>query len=305
MAKYIFKRIVISIITLYILATIVFFLMKIMPGGPFDTDLITDPRVLAQIYAQFNLDQPLNVQYFLYMRNLARGNLGESFRRPATVNNSIAILFPVTLRLGSVAFIYAVTAGIGMGTLAALTKVRAIRNVVLAIVTAGVSIPGFLLGLFLLYIFAIHFQILPAIGLRTWRHFIMPAMALSFFPIAFISRMTRSVLTEVMRQDYIVMARAKGLSRRVVIFKHALKNALLPIITYMGPMMAYMMVGSFVVETLFAIPGIGREFVSSVQARDYPMIMGMAIFLGAFIILMNLIVDILYGFIDPRIKIQK
>jgi len=303
--RYIIKRLLIGLVTLYVLVTIVFFLMKIMPGGPFDPDVNTDPRLIVKIQEYYNFDKPILVQYLLYLKNLVTGSLGESYRKPgATVINSVVTLSPVTFSLGAVAFIISVSFGIGLGIISALTKKRAVRNAIMAFITTGVSIPGFLLGLFLIYIFAKHLRILPVIGLKSWKHYIMPSLALSFYPIAFISRMTRSVLTEVMRQDYIIMAKAKGLSKKAVVFKQALKNALLPVVTYMGPMIAYLMTGSFVVENLFAIPGIGREFVAAIQSRDYPMILGLSIFLGAFVIAMNLVVDIVNCFIDPRIKFQ-
>lgn len=305
MVKYTIKRILVGLLTLFVLVTLVFILMKVMPGGPFDSDRNTDPKVIAIIQERYNLDKPLVTQYLLYLKDIAGGDLGESFKKIGTTVESIIIrLSPVTIRLGAVALIVSLVFGTGFGITAALTKRKWLRGAIVAMATVGVSVPGFLMALFLIYFFSVELKLLPVIGLNSWKHYIMPSLALSFYPIAFISRMLRSVLTEVMQQDYITMAKAKGLKRSRIIYKHALKNALIPVITYMGPMIANLMTGSFVVETIFAIPGIGREFVASIQGRDYPVILGLSIFIGAFVIMMNLVVDIIMGLVDPRIKLD-
>lgn len=304
MPKYIAKRIVIGLLTLFILATIVFVLMKTLPGGPFDSDRETDPRVLEIIEAHYNLDKPVMVQYGLYLKDVVQGDLGESFKKSGiTVNSMIARLAPATMRLGLVALTMSLFFGITLGIIGALTKKQWIKSTIVVFATVGVSVPGFLLALFLIYFFSVYLGWLPTMGLTTWRHYIMPALALSFYPIAFISRMTKSILNESLRQDYITMARSKGLSRVTVILKHALKNAMLPVVTYVGPLIASLLTGSFVVETMFAIPGIGREFVTAITGRDYPVIMGLTVFLGAFIILMNLLSDVAVALIDPRIRL--
>ncbi len=305
MITYVLKRIGIGLLTIFVLVTLAFFLMKILPGGPFDSERVQDPRVEEIIAQKYNLDKPVHQQYFIYLKELLQGDLGLSFKKAGvSVASLITKLSPITMRLGFVAFGFSVTIGITLGIIAALTKHTWVRTLIVAGATLGISIPGFLLAIFLIYVFAVNLRVLPVIGLSTWRHYVMPTMALSFYPIAFISRMTRSTLTEVLKQDYIVMARSKGLSRRTIILRHALKNALIPIVTYLGPMIAFLMIGSFVIENLFAIPGIGKELVNAIQGRDYPVILGLIIFLGALVITMNLVVDLFLGVVDPRIKVN-
>ena len=305
MTKYALKRILVGLVTIFILATIVFVLMKTLPGGPFDSDRETDPRVRAILEAHYNLDKPVLTQYRLYLQDVLQGNLGESFKKSGiTVTDMIVRLSPTTMRLGGVALLFALTMGITLGIISALTKKQWVKGLIVIFATVGVSIPGFLLALFLIFLFTVRLGWLPTIGLSTWKHYIMPALALSFYPIAFISRMTRSTLNEVTRQDYIIMARSKGISPIAVLLKHAMKNTLIPVVTYLGPLIANLMTGSFVVETRFAIPGIGREFVESITGRDYPVIMGLTVFLGTFIVAMNLLSDLAIALVDPRIRLQ-
>lgn len=304
MVNYTLKRIGVGLLTIFVLLTLVFFLMKILPGGPFDTDRVQDPRVMKLIQEKYNLDKPAYMQYLLYLKDVAHGDLGESFKKTGTtVVSLITKLAPVTFRLGAVALFFSLFFGLTLGIISALTKRAWVRGLIVALATIGISVPNFLLAIFLIYAFAVNLNILPVIGLSTWKHYIMPGMALSFYPIAFISRMTRSVLTEVLKQDYIVMARSKGLSWNTIIIRHAMKNVLIPVVTYVGPLIAYLMTGSFVIESLFAIPGIGKELVAGIQGRDYPVILGLSVFLGSFIIVMNLLVDLVLGVIDPRIKV--
>lgn len=304
MFRYAVKRILTGLLTVFVLITLVFMLMKVLPGGPFDSDRVTDQRVIQIIEARYNLDKPVMVQYLLYLQSVLRGDLGESFKKVGTsVTELIGNLAPVTFRLGMVSLVVSVGLGLLLGIIAALSKRPSVQASIVAMATIGISIPGFLLALFLMYLFAVKLGLLPIIGLSTWKHYVMPTAALSFYPVAFISRMTRSVLTEVIKQDYIVMAKSKGLAWHTIIWRHALKNVLIPIVTYLGPMIAYLMTGSFVIENLFAIPGIGRELINSIQGRDAPVVLGLTIFLGAFIVAMNLIVDLMLGLIDPRIKV--
>jgi len=302
--KYSLKRILIGALTLLVLTTVVFVLMKALPGGPFDSDRVTDPRVIAVMERAYNLDKPYHVQYLLYLKDLLHGNLGESFKKSGImVNDMIVRLTPVTMRLGAVALVLSISIGITLGMISALTKKQWLRSLITAFATVGVSVPGFLLALLMIYLFTVYLHWLPTIGLTSWKHYIMPSLALSFSPIAYITRMTRSSLSETLRQDYITLARATGLSKVQVMLRHALKNAMLPIVTYMGPLISNLLTGSFVVETMFAIPGIGREFVSAITGRDYPVIMGLTIFIGAIVILMNLASDIAAAFVDPRIRL--
>jgi len=303
--KYTLNRIGISLLTIFVLITVVFFLMKVLPGGPFDTDRVRDPKVMEIILKNYNLDKPTYIQYLLYMQNLVKGDLGTSFKKTGTpVSSLIVSLAPVTMRLGGVALLFSVVMGLSLGIIAALTRSEWVRASIVGLATMGISIPGFLMAIFLIYTFAVNLRLFPVIGLSTWRHYVMPSIALSFYPVAFISRMTRSVLTEVLKQDYIVMAKSKGLSKLSIVLRHALKNVLIPIVTYLGPLIAGLMTGSFVIENLFAIPGIGRELVAAIQGRDYPVIIGLTIFIGAFIVVMNLLADLALGLVDPRIKVN-
>ncbi len=305
MIKYTLNRIGISLLTIFVLITVVFFLMKVLPGGPFDTDRVRDPKVMEIILKNYNLDKPTYIQYLLYMQNLVKGDLGTSFKKTGTpVSSLIVSLAPVTMRLGGVALLFSVVMGLSLGIIAALTRSEWVRASIVGLATMGISIPGFLMAIFLIYTFAVNLRLFPVIGLSTWRHYVMPSIALSFYPVAFISRMTRSVLTEVLKQDYIVMAKSKGLSKLSIVLRHALKNVLIPIVTYLGPLIAGLMTGSFVIENLFAIPGIGRELVAAIQGRDYPVIIGLTIFIGAFIVVMNLLADLALGLVDPRIKVN-
>lgn len=305
MVKYIGKRLLLGIFTLFILATITFFMSKAMPGSPFagDTQRMSQDQLDA-LNEKYGLDKPLSEQYVTYMSNAIQGDFGESLTRRGTpVNEIIATSMPVTVKLGLTAVVIALVVGIGLGTAAALSKHKWVNNVVMFISTIGVSLPSFLFALLLLLFVGVYLRLLPTVGLDTPLHYIMPAFSLALYPISMISRLTRSSLIEVMKQDYMVLAKSKGSSSKTIIFKHALKNAMLPVITYAGPMIAFMMTGSFIVESLFSIPGIGREFVSSISTRDYSMIMAVTIFLGALMIVLNILSDIVNAFIDPRIKL--
>ncbi len=308
MLKYTIKRLIIGLLTLFVLITVTFFLMKIMPGSPFSSEKTLNPELMRQLNQRYGLDQPLFVQYTRYLGNLLRGDLGESIvKRGRMVIDVISKSAPVTMRLGLIAASFSMIVGITLGLIAAFTKKKWVNNLVMIIVTLGVSIPGFLLALLMIIVFGVNLGWLPVISknLSTPAHYVMPVIALSFYPIAMISRLIRSSMLEVQRQDYMVLARAKGLSPMQVTLHHGLKNALIPVVTYAGPMVAYLLTGSFVVEMLFTIPGIGSEFVSSVTNRDYTLIMGLTIFLGALVIVINIIVDLISVIIDPRIKLDR
>ena len=254
---------------------------------------------------KYNLDKPVFEQYTIYMGDLIHGDLGESMVRSGReVSDTITQSFPVTARLGSTAFATALIIGIALGTVAALSKHRWVNNLCMFVATIGVSVPSFLIGILLMIVLGVKLKLFPFVGLSTPANYVLPVMALAFYPISMICRLTRSSMLEVMKQDYIILARSKGTSYKKVVIKHALKNAMIPVITYAGPAFAYMLTGSFVIETLFAIPGIGKEMVSSIQTRDYPMIMGLTIFLGFLVITFNIITDILSAIVDPRIKLK-
>ena len=306
MGKYMIKRLVIGAITLLALATITFFLMHAIPGSPFAGETSKLPvNVQEQLTEHYGLDEPVHVQFVKYLGNAIRGDFGTSLnRRGRAVADIIASGLSSTASLGAFAFCIALGVGILLGTIAAFSKQRWVNSAVAFIATIGVSVPSFLLALLLMMLFGVILRWLPIIGLSSWKHYIMPGIALSLAPIAMISRLTRTNLLEVMKQDYMVMARSKGTSQLKVIIRHALKNALIPVVTYAGPLLASLLTGSFVIETLFSVPGIGAEFVMSVSNRDYTMIMALTIFYGAFIIICNIVTDLITAAMDPRIRLQ-
>ena len=305
MFKYVLKRVLIGFVTLFVLGSANFFLMKATPGSPVNGERFKSKEAQELAIIRYGLDRPVFEQYTMYLNNLAHGDLGESYVKEGVyVDKTIADTFPVTARLGGVAFLFALVVGITLGTTAALSKRKWVNNVCMFVATIGVSVPSFLLSMFLIIIFGVELRLLPFVGLRTPANYVLPVIALSLYPISMIARLTRSSMLEVMKQDYIILARSKGTSYKMVVIKHALKNAMLPVVTYAGPAFAFMLTGSFVVETIFSIPGTGKEFVSNISNRDYQMIMGLTLFLGALIITFNIITDIVAAMIDPRIKLK-
>lgn len=306
MLKYVLKRLALGICAIFVLATVTFFLMKIIPGNPFHRENKTlTAEQMEKINEQFGLDKPIFEQYLTYMGNALHGNLGESMKRLGTpVTDVIARSAPTTAKLGLVAFMVALTVGVSFGIISALSKSRLVNGVVTVFATLGVSIPSFLLAMMLMIVFGVNLGWVKLVGLDTPSQYVLPAFALALSPISMITRLTRSSLLDVMSKDYITLARSKGTSEVMVVIKHGLKNALLPVVTYCGPMLVGLLTGSFVIETLFSIPGIGSEFVKSVTNRDYTLIMGLTIFLGSLMILLNLVSDIVAAMIDPRIKFE-
>lgn len=305
MSNYIVKRIFASFITLWIVVTATFFLMHAMPGGPFDGEKKLPDQVKANLETKFGLDKPIMQQYGLYLKNLLKGDLGPSIKYEGrTVNEIINYSFPASAKIGSVAILFSLVVGIYMGIIAALNQGKWQDNLCMIIATLGVTVPSFVMATFLILIFSVKLKLLPPVGFDGPLNYIMPAIALGGYSLSFIARLTRSSLLDVIRQDYIRTAIAKGLSKKTVIFKHALRNALIPIVTYMGPLIAGILTGSFVVEKIFGIPGLGKEFVQNITNRDYMAIMGVTVFYSSFLVICNLVVDILYAFIDPRIKLE-
>ncbi|HEY5560788.1 MAG TPA: ABC transporter permease [Clostridiaceae bacterium] len=305
MLKYILKRILASVITLWVVVTITFFMMHAIPGSPFTGEKKLPPAVLQNLERKWGLDKPLSTQYLTYLNNLVHGNLGPSLHFPGrTVNGIISVSFPVSAKVGLLAVAFSLIVGIYMGIVSALHQGKWQDNLCLIIATLGVCVPSFVLAAFLSYGFAVKLHLLPAVGLYTPQSYIMPVIALSGFPLAFIARLTRSSLLDVVRQDYMRTAKAKGLSRNTIIYKHGLRNALIPVVTYTGPLIAAVLTGSFVIERMFGIPGLGREFITSIQNRDVTLTLGVTIFFGVFIVLCNLAVDIIYVLIDPRIQLE-
>ncbi|GFP77309.1 ABC transporter permease [Clostridium fungisolvens] len=306
MFKYTLKRIVISLLTIFIVITATFFLIRAIPGGPFTGEKKLPPSILENLNKKFGLDKPMSQQYTTYVSSIVtKGDLGPSMMyEGTTVNDIIKKFFPVSARLGLASVIFSLIFGVLLGILSALKENKWQDRAAMVISTIGVTVPSFVMATLLTYFFAIQLKLFPAIGLKTASSYVLPTIALGGYSMAFVSRLSRSSLVEVLRQDFIRVAKAKGLPQRVVIVKHALRNSLIPIITYVGPLLASVLTGSFVVESIFGIPGLGREFVTSIGNRDYTEIMGLTIFYCAFLVICNLVVDILYGFVDPRIKIQ-
>ena len=305
MAKYIVKRVAMGILSIFIVATLTFFLMNLVPGGPFVAEKSISAEAQAALAAKYGLDKPLFQRYLTYMGDFVRGDMGVSLRqRGRTVSDIIFSKFPVSARLAGIAVVISLLLGIPLGCLSAYNRGKFWDSAIIVFATCGIAIPSFISSVLLLYLFGSKLNLLPTVGLNTLASYIMPVTALAIYPTAYITRLMRSSLLDVMGQDYIRTAKAKGLSNFKMIFKHALRNAILPVVTYVGPMLAGLMTGSFVVEKIFTIPGLGREFVSSIVNRDYTMVMGTTIILATLIITANVIVDILYKVIDPRINLK-
>lgn len=305
LGKYIIKRVALGLLSIFIVATITFCLMNLVPGGPFVAEKSISKAAQEALNAKYGLDKPFLQRYLTYMSDLLKGDMGLSLKqRGRTVSDIIFSRLPVSMRLAGVAVAVSLLVGIPLGCLSAYNRGKLADNFIIVLATCGIAIPSFITSVILLYTFGSKLQLLPTIGLNTLSSYIMPVTALSVYPTAYITRLMRSSLLDVMGQDYIRTARAKGLGNFKILFKHAIRNAILPVITYVGPMLASLMTGSFVVEKIFTIPGLGREFVSAITNRDYTMIMGTTILLATFIIIANVIVDILYKIIDPRINLK-
>ncbi len=307
MLRYIAGRLLSALITIIMLITVTFALMHAMPGSPFiKGEQKMPPEVLSRIEEKYGMDKPLIMQYLTYLGNIFKGDFGISFKKSdVAVNDIIDRGFPISARVGGVAVIVSLLTGLSLGILSAVKKGGLLDRLSMVLATVGISIPTFVTSVLLLYLFAGVFNVLPTYGLSTWRHYILPVACLSLSPVAYIARLTRSSMLEVMQQDYIRTARAKGLRELTVILGHGLRNAVLPVVTYLGTLVAALLTGSFVVERLYAIPGIGKYFVESISARDYNVILGLTVFFGIFVVLCNIIVDIVYVLIDPRIKITE
>lgn len=305
MSKYIVKRVLMGLLSIFVVATLTFFLMNLVPGGPFVAEKSISKAAQEALAAKYGLDKPLGQQYITYITDFLKGDMGLSLRqRGRTVADIIFSKFPVSAKLAGIAVAVALCLGIPLGCISAYTRGKLTDNIIIVLGTCGIAIPSFITSVLLLYGFGVKLNVLPTVGLNEWQAYIMPVTALSIYPTAYITRLMRSSLLDVMGQDYIRTAKAKGVSSFLILFKHALRNAILPIVTYVGPMLAYLMTGSFVVEKIFTIPGLGREFVSAITNRDYTMVMGTTIVLATLVITANVIVDILYKIIDPRIKLK-
>jgi len=306
MGRYFLKRFVYSLFTILLISSVTFLMMHSIPGGPFTRERAVPDEILKVLNAKYNLDDPLIVQFLNYMGGVLTFDLGPSFSKVGTsVNDLITSGFPSTATVGAWAVLSIILVGIPLGVISALKQGSSIDYSVMLLATFGVTVPSFVIATLIIYFFAGQLGWIPPFGLGTPQSYIGPVVALSGYSLSFVSRLTRSSMLEVLRQDYIRTARANGLSEFSVIMKHAVKNALIPVVTYLGPTIAAIMTGSFVVERIFAIPGIGRYFVESVSNRDYTTIMGVTILYAAFYVMMVLLVDIIYALVDPRIRFEK
>lgn len=305
MVKYVIKRIGYALLTIFVISVLTFVLMNMIPGGPFLSEKAVSAETTKALTIKYGLDKPLPVQYLNYMRNLLHGDLGISIKQTGrTANDIIFSTFPVSARLGGISILLALIVGVTMGSIAALNRGKWVDSLLMVISTLGIAVPSFVVASFLLITFGVNLHMLPTLGLKTPLHYIMPVTALAFYPTAYITRLMRSSMLDALNQDYIRTAKAKGVSKFSMLFKHAMRNAILPVITYVGPLLAYTMTGSFVVEKVFTIPGLGREFINCITGRDYPMVMSTTIFLAVLLVLMNVVVDICYKLVDPRIKLK-
>lgn len=303
MEGYIFKRVISAFITIWFIMTLTFILMRSIPGDPFTEERMLTPEIKQAIYSKYGLDKPIIEQYITYIRNYLKGDFGVSFKKMGlTTKHIIMSGFPYSLLVGGCASLLIVIGGILMGIAAALRQNKFIDRTVMVISTLGATIPSFVFASIFLYIFSKKLGVVPAFGIGTWKHYIGPILCISSFNLAFLARLTRTSVLDVLQQDYIRTARAKGLAEITVIGKHVMRNALIPVITYIGPMIATMLTGSFVIEKVFGIPGIGQLFTSSILNRDYTLIMGITVFFAVFIVTIVLVVDVIYVFVDPRIK---
>lgn len=302
---YILKRIGLAVLTVWVVITVTFFVMRIVPGGPFMGEKAISEAAQAALEAKYGYDKPLMEQYVTYLKDVVfHLDFGPSVKlRGRMVIDVIADGMKTSAKLGLIAAGIALVLGVVLGAVAALRRNKVIDKVIMVITTAFVSMPSFIMGTLLLLCFAVRWPIFPANG-STAEGLVLPIVTLSLYPMAYITRLTRSSMLDVLGQDYIRTAKAKGVSGVKIIFGHALKNSLIPVITYFGPMLAYIVTGSLVVEQIFAVPGIGRNFVSSITNRDYPLIMGTTIVLATLIVIMNLVSDILYKVVDPRITLE-
>ena len=303
MLAYVVRRLLWLIPVLFVVAAITFTLMHMVPGGPWDRAKRLPPQAQANVERKYGLDKPVWRQFSDYMIQLAQGDLGVSYQQ---LNRPVrAIIWDgakTSGTLGLIALAVAIFAGIGLGLLAALRQNTVLDYFSVTFATFGASVPAFVMGMLLLILFSAYLHWLPTGGWGTWRQAVMPVTALSVLPTAYIARVTRAAMLEVLQQDYIRTARSKGLRERVVVLRHLLRNGLIPVLTVLGPVAAALVTGSFIIEYLFDIPGIGRYFVTSISARDYGMIMGTTLFYTTVVVVANLIVDILYAVVDPRIR---
>ena len=301
MWKYVIKRIFLAIVSMFIVCVVTFFAMNAIPGGPFNTEKAKSAAVKAVLEKRFHLDQPVGKQFVIYMGNLLHGDFGVSLKTGRDIRTTIFQSFSISAKIGLMAIIVAIIFGIVFGSLAALKRNKLPDRLIIFFSTLATAMPSFVLASLLLLVFCIQMKIIPVWSTSS-HNYVLPVISLSLYPMAYITRLTKTSMLDVLGQDYVRTARAKGLSQGKVIFRHALRNALIPVITYIGPMAASILTGSLVIEKIFTIGGLGSKFVDCISNRDYPMIMGTTIFLASLMIIMNLLSDLVYKLVDPRIK---
>lgn len=301
MLRYVIKRVGLAGLTVLIITAITFFTMNAIPGGPFAKEKAPSEAVKAILDARFNLDKPIGEQYVLYLGNIVQGDFGVSLKTGRDIMLTISESFSISAKLGGMAVVVALSVGLVLGSLAALTRNKLPDRIIIFFSTLSTAVPSFVLATLLLLIFSIQLG-----WIQVWSaertNYILPVISLSLYPMAYITRLTKSSMLDALGQDYVRTAKAKGVSGWKIIFKHALRNALIPIITYVGPLTAYILTGSLVVETVFTIGGLGSKFVSGITNRDYPMIMATTIFLATLMVIANLLSDLIYKLVDPRIS---
>ena len=303
MAKYAIKRLILAIVSVFIICAITFFAMNAIPGGPFNKEKAASPAVQAVLEERFHLNEPVGKQFLIYMGNLMHGDFGVSLKTGRDIWQTISESFAVSARIGLFAIIIALIVGVILGSLAALFRNKLPDRLIVFFSTLATAVPSFVMASLLLLVFCIQLKIIP-VWSTSHQSYVLPVIALSLYPMAYITRLTKTSMLDVLGQDYVRTAKAKGVSWVSMIFKHALRNALIPVITYVGPMTASIMTGSLVVETIFTIGGLGSKFVESITNRDYTMIMGTTIFLAVLMVVVNLLSDLLYKLVDPRIKFE-
>lgn len=305
MGRYVLKRIGASILTLFVVISLTFFMMRALPGGPFTDEKSLPPEVMKEVMERYKMNDPLYEQYFDYIKNVLKLDLGPSYRYEGkTVNSLIEESFPISARIGGLAILFSLIIGIPIGVISAMKRGKIADKVASVISVMGVTIPNFVLATILIYIFILKLGWTSVGTEKGFSNLVLPAITLAGFPTAFIARIVRSSMLEVIQQDYIKTAKAKGMSEKKVMYVHALKNALMPVLTYLGPLTAGILTGSFVVEQIFAIPGLGTYFVTSIQNRDYTTILGVTIFYSILLVTFNLIIDISYALLDSRIELE-
>ena len=306
MTRYVFRRLGGAIIILWVIITVTFALMHAIPGGPFTTEKKLPPQVKASIEAKYHLDDPVWKQYGDYLGGVITGDLGPSYKYEGrSVNDIISDAFPISAQLGLLSLMVAVVCGIAAGAISAMRPNGIVDYAVTILSTIGISVPTFIIGAVLVYVVGFELGWFPVALWRGPSYMVLPVLTLAAQPMAFIARLTRSGLLDVYQQEYIRTARAKGLSSWTILTRHALGNAILPVITYLGPLAASLLTGSFIVETIFAIPGLGQYFVTSIYNRDYTVILGITIFYSALVVFLNIFVDMIYPLIDPRVTTEE